>query len=261
MINNTAIYKCGGKHKNIVKNVMEYVVKNVENMIYPPACPICGKTRVISKGERLDICPWCRDTITYVEEPTCVKCGKVLDDDREYCADCMKTEHVYDQAVSLYEYSDGIKQSIYRFKYHNKQEYADIYAKEIAQRCGIVINAWNPDVMIPVPIHASKLKKRGYNQAELIANSLSEIMGIPVDNDCIVRVKKTIPMKELNNIERIKNLQNAFQINHNGIRYSKVLIVDDIYTTGATIDACAKCLKECGVDKVYAVSLCIGKGF
>ena len=104
-------------------------------------------------------------------------------------------------------------------------------------------------------------KQRGYNQAGLIACSLSKKLHIPVDENYIIRVKKTTPMKELNNIERVKNLQNAFQIYYNGIRYNKVLIVDDIYTTGATIDACAKCLKEYGTDNVYAITLCIGNGF
>lgn len=156
---------------------------------------------------------------------------------------------------------DGIKQSIYRFKYRNKREYADVYAAEIARECGIVINMWEPDVIIPVPIHKERYRQRGYNQAGLIACSLSKKLHIPVDENYIIRVKKTTPMKELNNIERVKNLQNAFQIYYNGIRYNKVLIVDDIYTTGATIDACAKCLKEYGTDNVYAITLCIGNGF
>ena len=139
--------------KGKIKKIIQDIIKNTEDVLYPPACPICGKPRVVKNKERLDICPWCLDKITYVDEPTCIKCGKALDDDREYCQDCMKTEHIYDQAVSLYEYSDGIKQSIYRFKYHNKREYAAIYAREIERMCGMVIRAWRPDVIIPVPIH------------------------------------------------------------------------------------------------------------
>ncbi|MFR2470930.1 MAG: ComF family protein [Lachnospira sp.] len=247
--------------KEKIKKIIQDIIKNTEDVLYPPACPICGKPRVVKNKKRLDICPWCLDKITYVDEPTCIKCGKALDDDREYCQDCMKTEHIYDQAVSLYEYSDGIKQSIYRFKYHNKREYAAIYAREIERMCGMVIRAWRPDVIIPVPIHESKLKQRGYNQAELIADELSGSMGIPINNKYIMRIRKTTPMKELSNEERVKNLQNAFQICNNSIRYNKVLIVDDIYTTGATVDACARCFKESGTDKVYVVTLCIGKGF
>lgn len=248
-------------HYKKMEKISEEVLRAVENAVFPPACPICGKPRVIKNGIRLNICPWCRERITYVDEPACLKCGKKLDDDREYCTDCQKIKHVYNQAVSLYEYSDDIKQSIYRFKYHNKQEYAGVYAEELARKCGQVIRNWNPDIIMPVPIHASKLKQRGYNQAALIARELARLIGIAVDEQYIRRVRKTLPMKELNNSERVKNLQNAFQIYDNGIIYNKVLIVDDIYTTGATIDACARCLKDYGVKSVYAVTLCIGKGF
>ena len=111
------------------ENVIKNIINGIEDAVFPPACPICSKPRVIRGGKRLDICPWCYDNIKYVKEPTCIKCGKALEDnDRDYCTDCTKTRHLYDQAISLYEYSDGIKQSIYRFKYRNKREYADLYA-------------------------------------------------------------------------------------------------------------------------------------
>ena len=106
---------CIEKLKEKIEKIIQDIIKNTEDVLYPPACPICGKPRVVKNKERLDICPWCLDKITYVDEPTCIKCGKALDDDSEYCQDCMKTEHIYDQAVSLYEYSDGIKESIYIF--------------------------------------------------------------------------------------------------------------------------------------------------
>ena len=116
------------------ENVIKNIINGIEDAVFPPACPICSKPRVIRGGKRLDICPWCYDNIKYVKEPTCIKCGKALEDnDRDYCTDCTKTRHLYDQAISLYEYSDGIKQSIYRFKYRNKREYADVYAAEIAR--------------------------------------------------------------------------------------------------------------------------------
>lgn len=244
--------------KSFIKSLVEYC----EDAVFPPACPICDGARPIKNGIRVDICEWCKEKINYIKEPACIKCGKSLEDDsKEYCADCAKTNHIYDQAVSLYEYSDYIKKSVYRFKYHNRREYAHIYAKEIAAECGIVINTWKPEVIMPVPIHFSKLKSRGYNQAGLIAQCLGKILNIKVDEDYLIRVKKTIPMKELNNSQRFKNLENAFQTNDNGIIYKKVLIVDDIYTTGATIDECAKCLKKRGTKEVYAVTLCIGNGF
>ena len=183
------------------------------------------------------------------------------DEETEYCSDCSRQKHVYDQACELYEYSKNVKESIYRFKYYNKQEYAGIYAKQMADRCGRMIRMWSPDVIIPVPIHISKYKERGFNQAGLIAQALGRAMQIPVDEEYLVRIVKTQPMKELSNRERIKNLQNAFQVRGKVVRYRKVLIVDDIYTTGATFDACAAVLKDAGVSQVYGISLCVGDGF
>ena len=136
----------------------------------------------------------------------------------------------------------------------NMQEY-------MRSRCGRMIRMWSPDVIIPVPIHISKYKERGFNQAGLIAQALGRAMQIPVDEEYLVRIVKTQPMKELSNRERIKNLQNAFQVREKVVRYRKVLIVDDIYTTGATFDACAAVLKDAGVSQVYGISLCVGDGF
>ena len=99
-----------------------------------------------------------------------------------------------DQACALYEYSKNVRESIYRFKYYNKQEYAGIYAKQMADRCGRMICMWSPDVIIPVPIHISKYKERGFNQAGLIAQALGRAMQIPVDEEYLVRIVKTQPM-------------------------------------------------------------------
>lgn len=176
------------------------------NAVLPPACPVCGRPAPFAAGRRVDICPECMQKVSYVDEPFCLKCGKpVQSDEAEYCNDCSRHVHVYDQACSVYEYSKDVKNSIYRFKYHNKQEYAGVYAKQMADRCGMMIRRWSPDVIIPVPIHISRLKMRGYNQAGLIAEALGRIIGIPIDEEALVRVIKTAPMKELSNRERVKN--------------------------------------------------------
>ena len=224
------------------------------NAVLPPACPMCGKPAPFVGGIRADICGSCMHNINYVSEPACLKCGKpVKDEETEYCSDCSRQKHVYDQACALYEYSKNVKESIYRFKYYNKQEYAGIYAKQMADRCGRMIRMWSPDVIIPVPIHISKYKERGFNQAGLIAQALGRAMQIPVDEEYLVRIVKTQPMKELSNRERIKNLQNAFQVRGKVVRYRKVLIVDDIYTTGATFDACIRFLNEDPWERLRAI--------
>lgn len=126
---------------------------------------------------------------------------------------------------------------------------------------GEIITAWKCEVIIPVPIHARKLRERGFNQAELLAQDMSGMLGIAMDTGILKRSRYTRPQKELDDNQRIKNLENAFIIDKNVVQYKRVLLVDDIYTTGATIDSCAKALKEKGVEEVFVVCLCIGQGF
>ena len=254
-----------GKNKKRYKNVMLAVKKLFVWLIdiaYPPACPICGKPLGMAEGIRLDACIACKKKLSYIHSPRCLKCGKPISaEEKEYCFDCMKIQHVYLQGVSVWTYTDEIKSSIYRFKYKNKREYSKFYGNEIYTNCGQIIKNWNADILIPVPLHKSKLKIRGYNQSDMIATSLSTFVKIPVDNQLLSRKKKTVPQKELNDKERVKNLENAFKINHSVVKYRKVILIDDIYTTGTTIDACAAILLKEGVENVYYISLCIGKGF
>ena len=120
---------------------------------------------------------------------------------------------------------------------------------------------WKPDALIPVPIHKARLAFRGFNQAELLARGLSKEFQIPVRNDLVYRVKKTTPQKELNDKERKNNLKSAFHVKPNAIECKTVVLVDDIYTTGSTMDALAKALKANGVEQVYFVCLAIGRGY
>ena len=103
--------------------IYKRIAAGVKDILFPPACPICSNPRPVIDNRKMNICPWCLKYITYIKEPACLKCGKALEDDnREYCKDCTDKQHLFNQAVSVYEYSEGIKQSIYNFKYHNKRE-------------------------------------------------------------------------------------------------------------------------------------------
>ena len=189
-----------------------------------------------------------------------MKCGKPVDDDEEYCFDCTRCTHEYDEGRAALVYDEITSKSIYRFKYNNKREYAKVYGRIIDEQLRDKIRSWNVDALIPVPIHKSKLKKRGYNQAELIADEMSKRLGIPVCTSLIERSAATSVQKELSAAARQNNLKKAFNVRGNDVKYNAVLIVDDIYTTGATVDAMARCLKGVGIRNVYFVSLCIGRG-
>ena len=161
------------------------------------------------------------------------------------------------QAKSMYLYKGEIKKTMYRFKYANKREYAGYFAQKAVEKYGEWLHALAIDVIVPVPMYAKKQRQRGYNQAECFAEELSKRTGIPVHKNYIRRVKDTTPQKNLKDIERKNNLENAFQKTENIVQYNHVLVVDDIYTTGYTAEAIAKELKK-GSHHIYLLSICIG---
>lgn len=240
------------------------MLQSILDIIYPVRCPICGDI-VLPKGER--ICSPCRMKLPYIEEPRCMKCSKPLEQDgKEYCSDCGHKRYAFDKGYALWIYNDDMRHSIAEFKYHNKKEYAKFYINEMLRLYGKRINNLTPDVIVPVPLHRSKYQSRGYNQADILARGFGKELEIPVLSKLLIRNKKTLPQKKLSNKERFDNLREAFEFSDMEFRnYNKkittVLLVDDIYTTGSTIDACSSVLKSNGIEKVYFLVLCIGKGF
>ena len=189
-----------------------------------------------------------------------MKCGKQLKSaEQEYCGDCQRKEHYYIQGTSLYDYG-SMADSVFRFKYAGRMEYADFYGKELSEKKAKWLAAVRPDALVPVPIHSSKKRKRGYNQAELIANKLSRYSGIPVNTSLIRRERKTEPLKNLSYGERQNNLKRAFKICQNDVKLSTIVVIDDIYTTGSTIDAMARMFMEAGIPGIYFMTLTIGRG-
>ena len=134
------------------------------------------------------------------------------------------------------------------------------YASCMAKRLGTWIVQRRPDALIPVPIHAAKRRVRGYNQAHVLARELGRCIGIPVKADLVKRVRRTAPMKDLPLAERQNNLKRAFKICRNDVKLDTVIIIDDIYTTGSTIDAMSYELRRAGVKHIYFVTLAIGNG-
>lgn len=234
--------------REIAERAWEYIL----DLIFPRRCPVCDK---IIGVDGAMVCPSCRDKLKVVKEPLCRKCGKELHDDTaEYCLDCRKRTHFFDEGAALYEYA-SVRDSIYRFKYMGRQEYKEFYGKEIVRHLGRKMRIWRADALVPVPIHKSRMQKRGYNQAQLLAEEIGKRTGIPVLSDYIVRIKKTAPQKALNPKDRQNNLKKAFKIGRNDVKLKTIIIVDDIYTTGSTIDEVAKQCRSMGIEKIYFVVL------
>ena len=229
-------------------------------LLFPRRCPVCAEI-VEPSGEK--ICPACLRSLSPVREPCCKKCGKEISDQQgEYCPDCMRRPRTFDSGAALLNYNEAARQSMAAVKYKNRREYLDFYAQAMNLRLAKRVKIWDAEALVPVPIHPSRRRKRGFNQAEELANRLSDCWGIPVNTRLLIRKKKTLPQRDLGPSERLKNLQEAFDL-HPSVSDKipeSVIIIDDIYTTGSTIEACSRILKKAGVKRIYFLAVCIGKG-
>lgn len=208
------------------------------------------------------ICCNCEKELEYVGEEYCQRCGKPVEAHREYCDDCQKKNATYESGRSVFVYNKRMKLSMERFKNQNRVEYGEFYARAMYEEYGSWIDKIQPDALIPVPIHVKRYEKRGYNQAEILANALGNLCNIPVYKDYLIRMKNTLPQKQLTNKERRNNLLNAFAIREEWLYQNVkcVIIIDDIYTTGYTIETCSQVLFQSGIEKIYFMCVCTGRG-
>lgn len=239
---------------------------NLLDLLFPVKCPVCGEL-LSKKGER--ICQSCRKELPYVTEPCCMRCGKPLEKaTREYCQDCGKKRYsdkkdFLCQGTALWVYTDRMKRAMADFKYNGCYRDGVFFAGELVRFRGGKIRKWHADYIIPVPLHRRKIWFRGYNQAACVAEELGSQIGIPV-MAALERLRSTKPQKDFDDKGRRDNVKGAFSVSEQcrKMLYGKcILLVDDIYTTGATLEACAKALTEAGVKKVYFACLCIGRDY
>lgn len=231
---------------------------NFLDILFPRRCPVCGE--VVKEAGGL-ICPSCFPKLSFIKSPTCKKCGKeIVDRTKEYCEDCMAHHHSFEYCIGLLNYDETSRRSMAKIKYENKREYLDFYGNAMAVRHGRTIRQMHVDAVIPVPVHRSRRRKRGFNQAEILADLIGEKLKIPVMPELLLRSKKTMPQKELTAAERLKNLSGAFRAGEVPKGIKNVLLVDDIYTTGSTAEACSRVLKSAGVENVYVAVICMTGG-
>ena len=228
--------------------------ERIISLLYPRHCPVCDE---VVPRPGMYICPTCKEKLEYVQGAICIQCGKSISEKEELCIDCKKNTHFYDRGVALYKYP-CVRQSIYRMKYQGRREYLDFFSTEIVEKLGMQIKLWQPDAIIGVPLHKKRQNKRGYNQAEVLASQIGKKMGIPFYKKLVLRQKNTLPQKGLDVSQRQNNLKKAFIMSQNVVKLNTIVIIDDIYTTGSTIDAVASLLKAAGVERVYYIALAIG---
>ena len=222
--------------------------------MYPRRCPLCH--RILRSSHEL-LCPDCAEEIRPISGPRCYKCGKPVKEDEEYCRDCSAHPGAFDQGRGIFHYDDRMKYSIMKYKYFGCREYSRFYGKAMYLYGREMLALWKPQVIVPVPLHWRKQRMRGFNQAELLAEKLSGYTGIPVDTRLLKKRHATKSQKKLDAAGRKKNLREAFQVAGNPAG-KRILLIDDVYTTGSTMDVLSRALLEKGASHVFFLTLCIG---
>ena len=219
------------------------------DLLYPRRCALCDS--ILSAKEPF-ICRTCSGKVKFIRGRTCAQCGVVLKSRFEtLCPECVDSRRLFNEAFAPFAYAGEIRTSIARFKYQGRAEYAAFYAACIFEYGQYKIRAWEAQAIVPVPVHRKRLVKRGYNQSLLIAKELSKLIGVPVNEKLLKRNKNTEAQKELTASARRKNLLSAFVPTDAANPPESVLIVDDIFTTGSTVNAMSYALRSIGVKRIY----------
>jgi len=243
--------------KEIWKIAARKIGETAVQFLYPPRCPLCDMVIPIERSPA--VCDACRGKLPWVTEPACMRCGKpVGSPEREFCEDCERTQHLFEQGRAAFTYSGAMRKSVYRMKFQNRRDYLDFYAEAMVRAGKSYLSYWQPEVIVPVPMHWRKRMARGYNQAELLAERISRLTGIPCERKLLRCVRYTGDQKELGRNERLWNLRGSFEVN--APVPCRILLVDDVYTTGSTMDEAARALRAAGARRVFFLVLCTGKG-
>lgn len=224
------------------------------NIIWPPRCFSCGDD-VTRQG---DVCGDCFGQLRFITDPMCECCGHPFafqSVGQSLCGDCLCEAPPFDRARSALIYND--KSSAIMLSFKNDQTIAQ---KRLASWCQMAADSSldDADFIVPVPLHPTRLRARGYNQAALLARRLSTTSGVPLLVDGLERTRKTPKQQELSRTARQKNVRGAFRVvarNRPLIRGRHVILVDDVLTTGATAKACSKALKSAGAAIVSVVTV------
>ncbi len=242
--------------------LLKKAAKQLAEAVFPSNiyCIACG--RPIQPYEVYSLCDECLQEIRWVNGKMCRVCGKPLEDwyPADICGECANRERSFDRGVTCVLYDETERRIIRDFKYRGKSYLAEKLAEIIYDKISAV--GCEFDIIIPVPMYSEKERERGYNQAALLGRFLGEMTGTECRCDCLLRVRSTVPMNRLGARDRRKNLDGAFEVTSPGKKLlsgRRVLLIDDIYTTGTTAEHCSELLKECGAVSVTVATVAAGR--
>lgn len=243
--------KSEGKVLRAVKRALGVL----KDAVYPEnvTCDLCGKE--LTADTRYNLCAACTEKMPSVRGHVCLNCGVSINDEADFCLRCQRTESVYKLNRSPLVYEGGAKGLIYALKFGGKKYIAKLLGAMMADT--YLNSGMDAEIAVFVPMSDAEKKKRGFNQAELLAREVGERLGLPV-LPALVKVKETSPQKELTGKERADNLKGCFSVAYaDWIAGRRILLVDDVFTTGATANECARTLLKAKVRQVSVLTAAV----
>ncbi|MCK6469016.1 MAG: ComF family protein [Candidatus Brocadia sinica] len=229
------------------------------DLFYPRSCLHCNCN--LNNSYELYLCEHCKRKIPYISHSCCIRCGAILGPHitpraKEGCAACKGKYLPFNTITSVTYYDDAMKTLIHKFKYARQKFLASVLSDILITHERLKEVVPDTDVIVPVPLHWLKQMLRGFNQSELLSQGIQRHFSKSVAINNLCRIKNTASQTQLSKNQRQRNIHNAFFINHPGsFKGKKVLLVDDVLTTGVTASECSKKLKEAGAVAVHLLIL------
>jgi len=239
------------------------VLNSLIDLIYPPRCPLCQAflqdQPACHSGPELPFCEACFKDFTEVKSPLCSLCGRPFSDGIEQdrvCEDCLRKRPSFDTARAPYLYDGALMTAIHELKYAQRSHLADSLGSLLASFAQTWIGERRGYLIMPVPLHPRRLRSRGFNQSLLLARCVASKTGAELDFLSLRRTRFTKPQTELSSEQRKRNVRKAFEVvKPEAVKGRTVLLVDDVATTGSTLNECAKALKRAGAKSVLCLAL------
>jgi ComF family protein len=224
-------------------------LKDIRSFLYPPTCLLCE-----SRGYNdLDLCRACADALPRLEH-TCTCCARPLQSaDVALCGACQRRPPAYDTATAFCRYQPPVDHLIHQLKFQGKLAHARLLGGLLAEHLAARLAAM-PECVVPVPLHPRRVRSRGFNQALELARHIGRRLEVPVNHGCVRRTRNTDPQMELPAAARRKNVRRAFAV-AKGLAAGHVAIVDDVVTTGSTVNELARVLRRAGVQRIDVWSI------
>jgi len=232
----------------------------VASFLYPDVCQLCGDARATSGQSYL--CDGCRSRVRFIQAPFCERCGLPWEGDLTTpfeCSNCREMEFDFSSARSAVAARGNVREVIHRYKYQRAFWFEKYLVDLLVGQAGPELRAGKWDLIVPIPLHSRKLREREFNQSARVARRLGAATGLPVNEGLLRRVLPTATQTRLSRTERRENVRRAFALRGPArLNGRRVVLVDDVFTTGATSSACAGVLRRAGAADVCVWTIARG---